>query len=138
MAQDKDILAEVFGEVISSYTRAQAIANGVLIDVSEAANQLGFRVPVAMTSAAWGDCVEWSESDNCPPFHQDQASRLAEVLIAARAAARRGQGARLPFQLFRVPRGGGSLWPRLVTLHIHIGPGDQGEPVITVLMPDED
>lgn len=69
MAQDKDILAEVFGEVISSYSRKQAIEDGVLIDVTEAANQLGFRVPVAMTSAAWGDCVEWSESDNCPPFH---------------------------------------------------------------------
>ena len=138
MVHDKDILTEVFGAVVSSYSRKQAIADGVLIDVSEAANGLGFRVPVAMTLEAWGDCVAWSETENNPSFQQDEASRLAELLIAARAAARRGQGARLSFQLSRVPGGGKSSWPRLTTLHIHIGPGDRGEPVITVMMPNED
>lgn len=38
MQQDKTI-TEVFGEVIHSYTRAQAIADGVLVDISETARE---------------------------------------------------------------------------------------------------
>ena len=53
-------LADLFGEVIYAYTRAQAIADGVLIDVSELSRDAGFRHPVAMTSGAWADCVAWS------------------------------------------------------------------------------
>lgn len=138
MAQSKDIVAEVFGEVISSYTRAQATEDGVLIDVTEAAHRVGFRVPVAITSAVWSDCVEWAEIDNSPLFRQTEAGRLAELLIAACSAARQGRGARLPFKLVRVPRGGKSRCPGLAALHIHIGPGDCGEPVITVMQPNED
>ena len=40
------------------YTRADAIADGVLNDVSEIAKEAGIRYPVAMTSAAWSECVE--------------------------------------------------------------------------------
>ena len=41
----------VFGEVIFSYTRAQAIEGGVLIDVTPTALEAGFRFPVAATAA---------------------------------------------------------------------------------------
>jgi hypothetical protein len=41
----------LFGEVIFSYTRAQAIADRVLIDVTPTALEAGFRFPVAMTAA---------------------------------------------------------------------------------------
>ncbi|CAJ6925858.1 ISBma1, transposase [Burkholderia pseudomallei] len=53
-----------FGRVIFSYTRAQAIADGVLIDVSSAALDVGFRHPVALTSAVWADCVAWADADS--------------------------------------------------------------------------
>ena len=43
----------IFGEIICSYTRAQAIKDGVLIDVSEAAKEAGFKIPVAMTDTVW-------------------------------------------------------------------------------------
>jgi len=46
-------------EVIDSYTRAQAIEDGVLIDVSNAAKEAGFRIPIALTTAVWADCVAW-------------------------------------------------------------------------------
>jgi hypothetical protein len=35
----------LFGEVIFSYTRAQAIADGELVDVSMTAQEAGFRPP---------------------------------------------------------------------------------------------
>ena len=40
----------LFGEVIFSYTRAQAIADRALIDVTPTAAEAGFGFPVAVTS----------------------------------------------------------------------------------------
>lgn len=38
-------------EIIASYTRAQAINDGALVDVSPISTEAGFKVPVALTSA---------------------------------------------------------------------------------------
>ena len=46
---------EMFGDLIDSYSRAQAIEDGTLIDVSEIANEAGFTIPVAVTQAVWHD-----------------------------------------------------------------------------------
>ena len=54
----------IFGEVISIYTRAQALADGILIDAGSMAREAGFKWPVAITVAAWEDCVAWTESDS--------------------------------------------------------------------------
>ena len=53
-------------EIIYVYTRAQALEDGVLIDVSDTAREAGFKCPVALTSAAYADCVEWTEVN--PPL----------------------------------------------------------------------
>ena len=129
-----------FGEVISTYTRAQAIEDGVLIDTGSMAQEAGFKWPVAVTSAAWADCVAWSEDDSDKQVHQDQSGRLWDVLFMASHAIRTGSGSgdRLLFQLYRVPRDGRSMEAELTTLKLIVGPGDQGEPVITILLPDED
>lgn len=41
-----------FGEVISVYTRAQALADGVLIDAGPMAREAGFRWLTAITAGA--------------------------------------------------------------------------------------
>jgi Family of unknown function (DUF6573) len=43
-------------DLIHRYTRADALRDGVLIDVTQAAQEAGFRWPVAMTVAAWAKC----------------------------------------------------------------------------------
>ena len=50
---------QVFSEsdVIFSYTRSQAIEDGVLVDLSEWARETGFRFPVACTRAVWERCI---------------------------------------------------------------------------------
>jgi hypothetical protein len=63
----------VFGEVIAIYTRSEALADGVLIDASAMAREAGFKWPVAITAAAWEDCVAWTESDSERQTHQDQS-----------------------------------------------------------------
>jgi len=132
-------LVEIFGEPVSIYSRAQALEDGALIDVSHVAAEAGFRVPVAMTRAVWGDCVEWTDEDSRRQTYQDEDGRLWDVLWMAFLAARRSGGSdRVGFQLYRVPRGGRGMRPRLVSLEMVIGPGDSGEPVITIMQPGED
>lgn len=133
-----DSLETFFGNVIYAYSRADAMADGALVDVSETAGEAGFRIPVAMTAAAWADCVEWDSADSRRQTHQDESGRLWDALWMAAIAARKARGERVPFQLYRVPRGGRAIRPQRTTLHLHIGPGDGGEPVITILMPNED
>lgn len=137
LSQAADELAS-FEPVIHGYSRAQAFSDGVLVDVSTMAKEAGFTVPVALTSAAWSDCVEWGDRGSSRQTHQDESGRLWDVLWMAHLAARRAQGGTIAFALYRVPRGGKGRMPRKVTLHLHIGPGDRAEPVITVMMPGED
>jgi hypothetical protein len=130
----------IFGDVISTYTRAQALEDGVLIDPGTMAAEAGFKWPVAITADAWADCVAWSEDDSARQVHQDQDGRLWDVLFMAFYAVRTSQesGDRILFQLLRVPRDGRSTKAKLVTLRMIVGPGDSGEPVITILLPHED
>jgi len=129
-----------FGEVISVYTRAQALADGVLIDAGPMAREAGFRWPVAITAAAWADCVTWNDADSERQTHQDQSGRLWDVLFMAAHAVRTraDAGAQLLFELYRVPRDGRSTEAELTTLKLVVGPGDEGEPVTTILLRNED
>jgi hypothetical protein len=136
-AHPKASLTEILGELIHTYTRSQAIQDGYLVDVTQTAMEAGFRLPVAITRAAWEDCVEWTEEDSQRQLSQDEAGRLWDVLWIAALAARRNKGERLQFQFYRVPRGGRGVRPRLTGLQLVLGPGDQDEPVITILMPNE-
>ena len=131
---------ELFGDVISIYTRVQAIDDGQLIDVSVTAREAGFTLPVAMTATTWADCVTWSEDDNARQTYQDESGRLWDVLYMAAHGIRTSKpsGDRLMFQLYRVPRDGHSTEAELTTLKLIIGPGDTPEPVITILLPNED
>jgi len=130
-------MTEIFGEAISTYTRKQAIEDGVLVDISEMAAEAGFNCPVAITRAAWADCVEWTEADSNRQTTQDESGRLWDVLWMAKLAARRG-GSKTTYQFYRVPRGGRGIKPRLTALKMTAGPGDDGELVITIMMRNED
>ena len=48
-------------ELIYSYTRKQAIEDGVLVDVSSTAQEAGINFPVALTSTVWEIYVVPSE-----------------------------------------------------------------------------
>jgi hypothetical protein len=52
-AKMKTTMEETFGPVITCYSRAQAIEDGVLVDMSEAITPCPFKYPVAMTIAAY-------------------------------------------------------------------------------------
>jgi hypothetical protein len=127
-------------DIIHTYSRAEGIADGALVDVTEAARKAGFRIPVALTRTVWADCVEWTEADHARKGTiQDEAGRLKDVLWLAFLAARNARNSdRQIFDVLRVPREGRGDYPRRVQLAMHIGPGDSGEPVITIMQPSED
>ena len=130
-----------FGNVVSTYTRAQAIADGVLIDVTKMAHLVGFVHTVAITRAAWSDCVEWTDEDTRRQRFQNESLRLWDVMYMAKRVAKSTRGGLSPvalFPLWRVPRGGRSKRSRLKVLKMIVGPGDNAEPVITIMLPSED
>jgi len=137
---DQHAAESFFGEVISTYTRAQAIEDGVLVDAGPIANEVGFKLSVALTAAVWADCVAWTDDDSQTNAFQDQSGRLFDVLFMASFAIRTSadSGDRLLYELYRVPRDGYSTEAKSVTLKLIIGPGDHGEPVMTVMLLNED
>ena len=94
---------------------------------------------VAITAGAWADCVTWDDADSERQTRQDQSGRLWDVLFMAAYAIGRTRGGRAPVRaLPRTP--GWQCHPEseLTTLKRGGGPGDDGEPVMTILLPNED
>ena len=127
-----------FGETIYAYTRTQAIEDGELVDVSKMAKEAGFRVPVAVTRSVWGQYIEWTDNDTDKQTIQDQPGRLWDVLWMLRFAYLSNKSEFLIYTLHIVPRDGHSKKPVLVKLKAILGGGDEGEPVITIMLPHED
>jgi len=125
-------LQDVFGPVISSYSRAQAIEDGILVDVSSVAKEAGILYPVAMTRTVWGAYVEVPAGVAC----QDERGRLWDILWMFKNAARAG-GTEIRFRL-HVRNDNKDRTPPLVTLKAVCGPGDDAAPVITIMLPEED
>src|SRR4051812_8183168 len=120
-------------DLIHSYSRADALRDGVLIDVSLTAREAGIRWPVALTRAAWERCVCVPDGVAC----QDEAGHLWDVLWMLRCAIAR-QGGRVVAFAVHVRNDNRKHKPPLVRLKALSGLGDQGEPVLTVMLPDED
>jgi hypothetical protein len=122
-------------EVIHVYSRADALADGVLVDVSELAREAGFKFPVALTSAVYNDCVAWDNAKE--KAYQDESGRLWDIFTMALYTIRNGANTdAISFSVLRIPRG--CKRPQKVDLRMVIGPGDTPEPVITVMFPHED
>jgi hypothetical protein len=122
-------------DVVHRYTRADALRDGALIDVSPVAREAGFKFPVALTSAAWVKCVTVPPGVTC----QDEAGQLWDLLTMLRFSVRASKGAVCEVRFgVHVRNDNRDRTPPLVRLKAVCGPGDRGEPVITVMMPDED
>jgi hypothetical protein len=130
-----DFLADA--EVIHSYTRAQAIADGVLVDLSQhpMAVELGYRYPVACTSTVYNRLIDLTPA--AKRACNDVDGRLWDVLYMLRLAIRRApEDAEVLY--FEVRAVSQRLRPTPFRLKCVCGPGDSGEPVLTVMFPDED
>lgn len=123
-------MTNTFGEYISVYTRAQAIEDGQLVDVSSVAKEAGIKFPVALTRSVFDAYVSVPPGVEC----QDEAGRLWDILWMLRLAGRRG-GETIQYSLYVR---NDNRRPRRVSLKAICGPGDTLDPVITVMLPNED
>jgi hypothetical protein len=98
--------------------------------VSATARKAGFRYPIGVTAAVWARCVAIPPGVVC----QDEAGRLWNVLWLLRQAAGGSSGAEVRFAL-HVRNDNRQRTPPLVPLKGLCGPGDDGEPVVTVMLP---
>jgi hypothetical protein len=117
-------------ELISSYSRAQALEDGVLVDVTNTAKEAGIRLPIAVTRAVWDSCVAVPKGTSC----QDENGRLWDLVWMLSLAMRRASGSEVFFTVsFRKGRRN-----VLTQLKCQCHPGDDLAPVLTVMLPNED
>jgi hypothetical protein len=139
-----------FGPMVFSYTRKQAIEDGVLVDLTAdgetklLCKEAGFKLPVAMTATAFHDTVLAGTTEHDGEFTfpsgQSTKGRLWDVLtvlfFTIRAANRNGDTDRVYFKVDVDVNGDGKH--ETVKLWCQCGPGDGGEPVLTVMLEGED
>ena len=132
--------AAAFDPVISTYTRAQAIEDGILVDVSETAREAGFNIPVVVTRGVWERLVALPEGYE---GFQDERGRLWDVLWMARHYALRASNSDrvrmcVLVRDIRKDLRDSHRPPRKHFPIVAIGGGDQGEAVITIMFPEDD
>lgn len=129
-----EALGSTFGPVVFSYTRAQAIADGLLVDVCKMATEAGIKYHTALTVAVWQQYVVVPDGVE----GQDEQGRLWDIRWMLRHAIlthKCMEASQIQFQLMVRNT---NRQPEQVTLMALCGPGDQAEPVITVMLPHED
>lgn len=144
--QTEHPLVEFFGQPISVYTRRQAIEDGILVQLSgdgyegdawipEMVAEAGIKIPVALTTTVFMDCVCLTKA--AERALNDIKGRMWDVLYMFAEAVRRLPANRdqMIFELYVVRN---RVRPDRVKLKALIGPGDEGEPVITIMYPNED
>jgi hypothetical protein len=106
-------------EIISAYTRAQAIDDGFLVDVSSYSKGL-FKVPVATTRTVYEKLTDNGK--------KDVTTTLFLLLLTLKKLIRAGEGdgEQLDFTFNRI------------SLKALSHGGDNGEHVITIMFPHED
>lgn len=121
--------------VLYRYTRRQAIADGVLIDLTSWASETGFRIPVACTQAVWSDYIEPPEGTL--DAGQSPRGRAHDVLWMLYLTIKRSPTgeSELRFEVIFLNQ---KLEHETVALKAVCGPGDEGEPVMTLMLPHED
>jgi len=119
--------------VLSFYSRAQAIEDGVLIDVSSIAAEAGIKFPTALTQAVYAEYVKVPRG----VIGQDEAGRLWDILWMLRCAISNKRKACDEINYSLHVRNDNRN-PKLVNLKALCHPADTAAPVITILMPHED
>ncbi len=135
-------------DVISSYTRREAVEDGVQVEISsEMSKGAGIKYPVYFTRGVYDKYVVVPKGMD----HQDQNGRLWDILFMFVLKARQTPSAELKFKFCcQLPDAGdwtkyekvceGNRLLREVTLKGIISPLDIDDPspAVTILFPDED
>lgn len=117
---------DLFGEPIYSYSRAQAIKDGVLVDLSQfEVIREHWKIEFCCTAAVWGVIEDAVEKHG-----KDYAGILHDISHMAKLAIGKHSGDTLHFDCI--------VGSELRSFKLHCGPGDTPVPVLTLMFSDED
>ena len=124
----RDLISKYGEDIVSIYTRKQAIADGVLIDLSALYpnDTRIFKYNVACTIPVWEKVKNYAD------VHGNVAV-WDLCLTSVRCKTKIISESEHLFECY-VPLGA----PKGTIFKIHCGPGDNYEPVLTIMMPWED
>jgi hypothetical protein len=142
---------DFWGPAIHTYTRAQAIADGVLVDVTDSDEwrEAGIRYPVCLTNGAFEATIsaggEWIDDGTGSGEQtlrlsggQSFAGRLWDVLYLFKLACKAAKpGGDCVWFAVRVDKLGNGK-TEAVKLWARVGPGDTAAPVVTIMLTTED
>lgn len=123
------------GKVVYTYTRAQALEDGVLVDLMQdemtEVCQQHYKYPIACTLAVFEIMRKAVENKR---YCNDYAGILHDILWMSRSYKQQVDASTVLFQVIIV--GSGNKKNHTFKLVCH--PGDKGEPVLTIMLPQED
>lgn len=121
--------------LIYSYSRAQAISDEILIDVTAQAKEAGFKIHTVVTDNLFHSYI-------VPPAGlegegQSIEGRLHDVFFVLLAAIQSSKGATdyAEIDVLFVMAPGRQERVKVIAV---VGPGDEGEPVLTIMLPGDD
>jgi len=118
-------LQSTFGAPISVYTRAQAIEDGVLVQLPTDEALTPFKYPVAITAALWAEIERGAGKTDV----MVRNGRIWDAGFMATLAGRRAGGSDV-FYRCKIGRKTFALW-------CNCGPDDSGAPCITIGFPED-
>lgn len=120
-------------DLISVYTRGQAFEDGFLVNLNQwiPVNESGYKYPVACTSAVFAIIERAVENKK---YFNDYKGIIWDLLWMSKSNAVRKWETGQLFQV--IIRGAGRQ--SIYTFKIECGPGDEGESVFTISLPNED
>ncbi len=135
MSSDDPAQPSPFGPILFSYSRQQGLMDGLLVDLSDLAREAGFKIPLAVTEAVFNDYLDPSPAlaDEGQSLN-GRAWDLLQVLYFAAAVNPDRDTIYFKVLFVLTP----SCPPEPVELKALCGPGDDGEPVLTIMLPGED
>jgi hypothetical protein len=137
MTQMNIVDDSLFGGVvfIEGCSRAQAIDDGFLVDLMQGdfldVCKQHFKFPIACTTTVFEIIKKAVEN---PKYANDYAGVLHDILYMSKVNSRSLSESIKLFQV--IIRGAGRK--QIYTFKLCCGPGDSREPVITIMMPNED
>jgi hypothetical protein len=123
-----------FGPVIYAYTRSQAVADGVQVEVTKTAQEAGIKFPIFLTRAVFDTYVAVPDGVT----GQDEAGRLWDLVWMARFAILRSHGHtdRLPVALYVRNDNHRAKLVKLIATCSALDIDDP-QPALTLMMADE-
>ena len=122
----KDFLED--SEVIDIFSRHEALSDGLLVDLSSVAREVGIRYPLAVTSSAYNQCLRSGELEELGDERERSLDLVHQVATLARAGHEEPE---IHFEY-----AGSDAEPVLLKVRCHSG--DFGEPVLTIMQAGED